>query len=148
MHFYKFVKMQQQAYKQAIKILLVDDEPDVREFLSYNLKKQGFDVYQSGNGVEALKVSNTIKPHFILLDVIMPEMDGIQACKMFRQNTDLRQSIIAFFTAHNESFAHAEGFSAGADDYIYKPSSPAVVVARINALLEKYVPTRYPFLVA
>ncbi|UPT65962.1 MAG: response regulator [Sphingobacteriales bacterium JAD_PAG50586_3] len=83
-------------------------------------------------------------PHVIIMDVTMPEMDGIQTCKVMRENTQLRNTIIAFFSARNESLAHREGFSAGGDDYIYKPSDPAVVVARINALVEKFFPTRFP----
>lgn len=134
-------------YADKIKILLVDDEPDVREFLSYNLKKQGFVVYTSANGKQAVRKAKEVIPHVIIMDVVMPEMDGIQACKQMRNYDKLKPTIIAFFSARNESYADLEGFSAGADDYIYKPSSPAIVVARINALIEKYV-SRFPSLQA
>lgn len=123
--------------------MLVDDEPDVREFLSYNLKKKGFVVYTCANGKQALKQARKVHPHVIIMDVMMPEMDGIEACREIRKDNSLKNTIVAFFSARNESYANVEGFSAGGDDYIYKPSGPAVVVARINALIEKHFETRF-----
>jgi two-component system, OmpR family, alkaline phosphatase synthesis response regulator PhoP len=127
-----------------VRVMLVDDEPDVREFLSYNLKKHGFDVYTCANGNQAVKTARRVQPHIVIMDVIMPGMDGIEACRIIRNDEMLKNTIIAFFSAKNESYANISGFSAGADDYIYKPSGPGVVVARIKALLEKFMPSRFP----
>lgn len=128
---------------KGLKILLVDDEPDVREFLGYNLKKKGFEVYTSANGKQALKKARQVNPHIVLMDVVMPVMDGIQACKLMRNDDKIKNTIIAFFSGRNEGYANLEGFNAGADDYIYKPSGPAVVVERVNALIEKYWAQRF-----
>ena len=130
--------------KDKVRVLLVDDEPDVCEFIGYNLKRNGFSVYTCNNGKQAIVKALQVHPHVIIMDVTMPEMDGIQTCKMMREKADFKNTIIAFFSARNESLAYREGFSAGGDDYIYKPSDPAVVVARINALVEKFFPIRFP----
>lgn len=132
-------------YADKIKILLVDDEPDVREFLGYNLKKKGFEVFTCSNGKQAIRKAKQVIPHVIIMDIVMPEMDGIQACRQIRNEAKLKPTIVAFFSAYHESYADLQGFSAGADDYIYKSSSPAIVVARINALIEKYE-SRFPSL--
>lgn len=135
-------------YIGKIKVLLVDDEPDVREFLGYNLKKKGFEVYCCSNGKQAVKMAKQVIPHVVIMDVVMPVMDGIQACKQIRSEEKLKHIIIAFFSGRNESYADLEGFSAGADDYIYKPAGPAVVVERVNALIEKYFDKRFSGLAA
>jgi len=120
------------------KILLVDDEPDVLEFLSYNLKKAGYQVHATQNGRDAIKKAKEIKPHLILLDVMMPEMDGIETCEEMRRNNDLQDTIIAFLTARGEDYSQIAGFEAGGDDYITKPIKPKVLISRIKALLKRY----------
>jgi two-component system alkaline phosphatase synthesis response regulator PhoP len=134
----------QEKDKDKVRVLLVDDEPDVCEFIGYNLTKHGFSVNTCSNGKQALIKAMQFHPHIIIMDVMMPEMDGIQTCRVMRENSEFKNTIIAFFSAWNESLASIQGFSAGGDDYIYKPSDPAVVVARINALVEKFFPTRFP----
>jgi two-component system, OmpR family, alkaline phosphatase synthesis response regulator PhoP len=124
-----------------IGILLVDDEEDILEFLSYNLKKEGFNVYTASNGKDAIKVAKQMQPNLILLDVMMPEMDGIETCEMIRTNSDCKDTVIAFLTARNEDYSEIAGFKAGADDYITKPIRPKVLIARIYALLKRYEKT-------
>ncbi len=123
---------------QAYKILLVDDEQDIIEFLSYNLKKEGFIVYTAQNGIKALELAKKHLPHLILLDVMMPEMDGIETCEEIRKNPLLENTIVAFLTARGEDYSQIAGFDAGADDYITKPIKPKLLVSRINALLKRY----------
>jgi two-component system, OmpR family, alkaline phosphatase synthesis response regulator PhoP len=120
------------------KILLVDDEPDILEFLSYNLKKEGYSVFQAQTGKEAIKIALEIIPHIILLDVMMPEMDGIETCEQLRANSKLKQCIIAFLTARSEDYSQIAGFEAGADDYIAKPIKPKVLQSRLKALLKRF----------
>jgi len=120
------------------KILLVDDEPDVLEFLGYNLKKAGYQVYSTQNGRDAIEKAKEIKPDLILLDVMMPEMDGIETCDKMRQNNDLQNTVIAFLTARGEDYSQIAGFEAGGDDYITKPIKPKVLLSRIKALLKRY----------
>jgi len=122
------------------KILLVDDEPDILEFLGYNIEKEGFEVFTAQNGREAIEVAKKHKPHLIILDVMMPEMDGVETCDMLRQDKDLKDVIIAFLTARSEDYSQIAGFEAGADDYITKPVKPKVLVSRIKALLKRYNP--------
>lgn len=119
------------------KILIVDDEPDILEFLTYNLKKENYDVYTSSNGNDALKKALEVKPDLILLDVMMPGMDGIETCEQMRNSNELKNVIIAFLTARNEDYSQIAGFEAGADDYISKPIKPKVLVSRIKALLKR-----------
>lgn len=119
------------------KILIVDDEPDILEFLTYNLKKENYLVYTSTNGIEALKTAEETKPDLILLDVMMPGMDGIETCEQLRANPQLKNVIIAFLTARNEDYSQIAGFEAGADDYISKPIKPKVLISRIKALLKR-----------
>jgi two-component system alkaline phosphatase synthesis response regulator PhoP len=119
------------------KILLVDDEPDILEFVGYNLRKEGFQVFTSSNGIEALKVAEEVSPHLIILDVMMPEMDGIETCEELRKHTKLKDVIIAFLTARGEDYSQIAGFDAGGDDYITKPIKPKVLVSRVNALLKR-----------
>ena len=120
------------------KILLVDDEPDILEFLSYNLKKEGYEVYQAQTGKEAIKLALEIIPHIILLDVMMPEIDGIETCEQLRNFPQLKQCIIAFLTARSEDYSQIAGFEAGADDYISKPIKPKVLQSRLKALLKRF----------
>lgn len=119
-------------------ILLVDDEADSIEFLKYNLKREGFNIFTAGNGVEAIQLAKKIKPHLILLDVMMPEMDGMETCEEIRNDPDLKSTLIAFLTARGEDYSQIAGFEAGADDYITKPVKPKVLVSRIKALLKRY----------
>ncbi len=123
--------------KKDIKILLVDDEPDILEIVSYNLANEGYQIFTASNGIEAVKKSKEIQPHFILLDVMMPEMDGIEACAKIRENDNLKEVIIAFFTARGEDYSQLAGFDAGADDYITKPVKPKVLVSKVNSLLRR-----------
>jgi two-component system alkaline phosphatase synthesis response regulator PhoP len=120
------------------KILLVDDEPDILEFLGYNLTKEGYNIFKAGNGRDALKIATEVKPHLIILDVMMPEMDGIETCREIKQIPSLSKSIIAFLTARNEDYSQIAGFDAGADDYIAKPIKPRVFTSRVKALLKRF----------
>jgi two-component system alkaline phosphatase synthesis response regulator PhoP len=119
------------------KILLVDDEPDILEFLGYNLRKEGYTVFTAGNGKEGLEIAAKELPHLIILDVMMPEMDGIEACREIRSIPNLQSVIITFLTARGEDYSQIAGFDAGADDYITKPIKPRVLVSRVKALLRR-----------
>lgn len=121
------------------KILLVDDEPDILEFISYNLKKIGYDVSTAKTGKEAVLKAREIIPHLILLDVMMPEMDGIETCEEIRSFPELQNTVIAFLTARSEDYSQIAGFEAGGDDYITKPIKPKVLQSRIKALLKRFV---------
>lgn len=121
-------------------ILIVDDEQDILEFLSYNLKKEGFQVYTSNNSTKALQLANEIKPHLILLDIMMPEMDGIELCERIRESGSLRNSIVVFLTARTEDYSQIAGFEAGGDDYIAKPIKPKLLIIRLKALLKRFQP--------
>ena len=123
--------------KRDVKILLVDDEPDILEIVGYNLKNQGYQVYTANNGVEALKTAKKIIPNLILLDIMMPEMDGIETCEKIRTLKSLENTLIAFLTARNEDYSHVAGFDAGADDYITKPIKPKVLISKIKSLLRR-----------
>lgn len=120
------------------KILLVDDEPDIIEFLTYNLKKEGFKVYSATNGIDAIKIAKNKKPHLILLDVMMPEMDGLETCKRIREIPKLSKALIVFLTARGEDYSQITGFENGADDYITKPIAPKLLIIRLKALLKRY----------
>lgn len=120
------------------KILLVDDEPDILDFLSYNLKKEGYIVYTANNGAEAIQISKTEKPHLIVLDIMMPEMDGMETCRQLKEIPDLKNTIITFLTARNEEYTQIAGFEVGADDFITKPIKPRVFMSRVKALLRRY----------
>ncbi len=120
------------------KILLVDDEPDILEFLSYNLKMEGYKIYVADNGTTAIETAKRVNPHLILLDVMMPEMDGIETCRQLRKIPGLNYTVIAFLTARGEDYSQIAGFEAGGDDYINKPVKPKVLLSRIKALLKRY----------
>ncbi|WP_103069391.1 response regulator transcription factor [Aquimarina sediminis] len=123
--------------KKDITILLVDDEPDILEIVGYNLTAEGYSVTTAENGVEAVKLAKKKKPHLIILDVMMPEMDGIEACEQIRKIPDLQHTIITFLTARGEDYSQVAGFDAGADDYITKPIRPKVLVSKVKALLRR-----------
>ena len=123
--------------ENKFKILLVDDEIDILEFISYNLEKEGYIVYTAQNGVEAIKMAEQKQPDLIILDVMMPEMDGIAACEEIRKIPSLKSTIIAFLTARGEDYSQIAGFEAGGDDYITKPVRPKVLLSRVKALLKR-----------
>jgi two-component system alkaline phosphatase synthesis response regulator PhoP len=120
-----------------IKILLVDDEPDILEIISYNLAAEGYEVFTAKNGVEGVAKAKKKNPHLIIMDVMMPEMDGIEACEQIRSTAGLEDTIIAFLTARGEDYSQVAGFDAGADDYITKPIKPKVLVSKVKALLRR-----------
>ena len=120
-----------------VKILLVDDEPDILEIISYNLSAQGYNVSTANNGLQAIKKARKEQPHLIILDVMMPEMDGIEACEQIRKIPELQHTLITFLTARGEDYSQVAGFEAGADDYITKPIKPKVLVSKIKSLLRR-----------
>jgi two-component system alkaline phosphatase synthesis response regulator PhoP len=124
--------------KKDIKILLVDDEPDILEIVGYNLSNEGYKVITAENGLEGVKMAKKEKPQLIILDVMMPEMDGIEACEQIRQIPELQDSIVTFLTARGEDYSQVAGFEAGADDYITKPIKPKVLVSKVKALLRRF----------
>lgn len=124
--------------EKKYKILLVDDEPDILEFMEYNLKKENYGVIKCGNGEEALQLALKELPDLIILDIMMPEMDGIETCRSLRQMPEFKKTMIAFLTARNEDYSQIAGFDVGADDYITKPIKPRVLISRINALFRRY----------
>ncbi len=124
-------------------ILLVDDEADILEFLSYNLKKHDYHVYTASNGREAIEIVKKTQPHLIILDVMMPEMDGIETCEKIREIDSLNQSLIVFLTARAEDYSQIAGFEVGADDYITKPIKPKVLLSKIKALLRRVPVSAY-----
>lgn len=123
--------------KKDIKILLVDDEPDILEIVGYNLKQEGYQIFTAENGMESIEVAKKVVPHLILMDVMMPEMDGIEACAQIRAIPALQHVIISFLTARGEEYSQLAGFEAGADDYIAKPVKPKVLVSKVKALLRR-----------
>ena len=120
-----------------VKILLVDDEPDILEFIGYNLKKESFKVFKASNGKEAIEVAKKELPEVILLDVMMPEMDGIETCQELRQVEGLESALIVFLTARSEDYSQIAGLEAGADDYITKPVKPKVLLSKLKAMLRR-----------
>lgn len=119
------------------RILLVDDEPDILEIVGYNLAQEGYAIYKASNGKEAIVQAQEHQPHLILLDVMMPKMNGLEACTQLRALPSLEQVLIAFFTARSEEYAQIEGLEAGADDYITKPIKPKILVSKVKALLRR-----------
>ena len=124
--------------KTNIKILLVDDEPDILEILEYNLSNEGYQIFTAQNGIQAISRAVKHKPHLIILDVMMPEMDGIEACEKLRGIPELSETVITFLTARGEDYSQLAGFEAGADDYITKPITPKVLVGKVKALLRRF----------
>lgn len=129
----EMVSMEQQGES----ILIVDDEKDILEFLSYNLKKKGYKVYTSSSGSEGVKMAKDLNPSLIILDVMMPEMDGIEACQLIRKEMNMTQPIITFLTSRAEDYSQIAGFEAGADDYITKPIRPRLLVSKVESLLRR-----------
>ncbi|WP_396169987.1 response regulator transcription factor [Flavobacterium sp.] len=123
--------------KKEIKILLVDDEQDILEIVSYNLKQEGYIIITASNGREAIAVAKKERPQLIIMDVMMPEMDGMEACENIRKIPELSSTIIAFLTARSEDYSQVAGFDAGADDYIAKPIKPKLLVSKVKALLRR-----------
>jgi len=119
-------------------ILLVDDEADILEFLGYNLAREGFQILKAGNGQKALELVSEFKPHLIILDIMMPGLDGIETCNQIRRLPGMQNSLIVFLTARGEDYSQIAGFEAGADDYVTKPIKPKVLISRIQALLRRY----------
>lgn len=129
---------------EDVKILIVDDEPDILEFVSYNLKKEGFNIVTANNGLEGIEVATKEKPNLILLDIMMPEMDGIEVCRSLRKLETFNQTMITFLTARGEDFTQISALEAGGDDFISKPIRPRVLVSRIKALLRRTGRTEEP----
>jgi len=123
--------------KEEIKILLVDDEPDILEIISFNLEKVGYQVTTASNGLEALKQAKKTLPHLIILDVMMPELDGIETCERLRQEEQFQDTIIMFLTARGEDYSYVAAFDAGADDYVTKPIKPKVLLSKVKGLLRR-----------
>ena len=123
--------------KKYTRILIVDDEPDILEILQYNLNTEGYQVKTAKNGKQAINLANDWMPHLLLLDVMMPEMDGIEACEELRKNKNLQNLIIIFLSARGEDFSQVAGLEAGADDYITKPIKPKVLISKIKAILRR-----------
>lgn len=122
---------------ENFKILLVDDEPDILEIISYTLKSDGYLVYTAENGIKGIKLAKKIKPHLIILDLMMPEMDGIEACEIIRNDSEIGNALIAFLSARGEDYTQVAGFNAGADDYITKPIKPKLLKSKIKSLLRR-----------
>lgn len=123
--------------KEDIKILLVDDEPDILEIIRFNLEKVGYQIKTAPNGLDAIKVSKKFLPHLIILDVMMPDLDGIETCERLRQDERFQETIIMFLTARGEDYSYVAAFDAGADDYVTKPVKPKVLVSKVKGLLRR-----------
>src|SRR6218665_1971183 len=121
------------------KILIVDDEPDILELIEYNLKKEGYQVFLAHNGQEAVTEAKRTSPDLIVLDIMMPKMDGIEACRIMRTMPEFKNTFMVFLTARSEEYSEIAGFNVGADDYIAKPIKPRALVSRINAILRRNV---------
>jgi two-component system, OmpR family, alkaline phosphatase synthesis response regulator PhoP len=130
--------------KKDYKILLVDDEPDILEFVGYNIRKEGYSLLTSSNGNEAIRIAKKELPHLVILDIMMPGMDGIEVCTELRKLPEMDHTLIAFLTARSEDFSQIAGLDAGGDDYITKPVKPKVLISRINALLRRMPETGSP----
>jgi two-component system, OmpR family, alkaline phosphatase synthesis response regulator PhoP len=120
------------------KILVVDDEVDIVEFICYNLEKEGYSVQSAYSGQEAVEKSNIFHPDLIIMDVMMPNMDGIEACRKIRENEDMNKSFIMFLTARNEEYSEIAGFDAGGDDYVSKPIKPRALISRVHAIMKRH----------
>ena len=124
--------------KKDTKILLVDDEPDILEIVGYNLSNEGYQVFTAKNGKIAISEAKKHLPHLIILDVMMPIMDGVEACEKLREIPQLSETVITFLTARGEDYSQVAGFEAGADDYITKPIKPKLLVSKVKALLRRF----------
>jgi len=119
------------------KILIVDDEPDILELIEYNLKKEGYQVFTASNGQEGITIAKKVHPDLVILDIMMPKMDGIEACRLMRAIPEFKNTFMVFLTARSEEYSEIAGFNVGADDYIAKPIKPRALVSRINAILRR-----------
>lgn len=126
------------------KILVVDDEPDIVELIAYNLKREGYQVYTATNGQEAVTTAKKVMPDLIILDVMMPKMDGIEACRIMRAMPEFKSTFMVFLTARSEEYSEIAGFNVGADDYIAKPIKPRALLSRINAILRRNIQSEEP----
>lgn len=127
---------------ETVKILIVDDEPDILDFLSYNLVKEGYEVFTASNGQEGIKVAEREQPRLIILDIMMPKMDGVEVCRQLRSKPEFEHTIITFLTAREEDYSQIAALDVGGDDYITKPIRPRVFVSRIKALLRRSARTQ------
>ncbi|MGB2245321.1 MAG: response regulator transcription factor [Flavobacteriaceae bacterium] len=125
--------------KSKIKILLVDDEPDILEILEFNLSNEGYQIYTAENGKEALKVADQYLPHLIILDVMMPIMDGIETCERLRMDKRFQNTVIIFLSARGEDYSHVAAFESGADDYVTKPIKPRILNSKVKAMLRRFI---------
>ena len=124
----------------AQRILIVDDEADIREFISYNLRREGYDVYTAADGAQALKVALEVRPHLIILDMMMPVMDGRQTCEAVRKSEELKDTMVVFLSAVHQEQCQLESYEAGADDYITKPVSMRILCSRVAAIMKRLTP--------
>jgi two-component system alkaline phosphatase synthesis response regulator PhoP len=122
---------------KPVKILIVDDEPDILEFLRYNLEKEQFIVFSAGDGITGYQLAQREKPDLIILDIMMPKMDGVELCRLIRSNEELKNTLVTFLTARDEEYSQIAALDIGGDDYITKPIRPRVLVSRIKALLRR-----------
>ena len=136
-HFAHEKQEPQMAGAISQKVLLVDDEQDILELLRYNLEREGLKVFTAPNGREALKIAKSERPDLIVLDIMMPGMDGVEVCNQLRAMPEFKQTLITFLTARGEDYSQIAGFDAGADDYITKPVRPKVFVSKVKALLKR-----------
>ncbi|SIT12608.1 response regulator transcription factor [Belliella pelovolcani] len=123
--------------KQKVKVLVVDDEPDIIEILSYNLKKEGYEVETAEDGIKGVKLASKFQPDVILLDIMMPNQDGVETCRQIREIPELKNTFIIFLTARSEEYSEVAAFDVGADDYITKPIKPRALMSRIAALFRR-----------
>jgi two-component system alkaline phosphatase synthesis response regulator PhoP len=123
------------------KILIVDDEPDILELIEYNLKKEGYQVFLANNGQDGINIAKKVQPDLIILDIMMPRMDGIEACRLMRAMPEFKTTFMVFLTARSEEYSEIAGFNVGADDYIAKPIKPRALISRINAILRRNAST-------
>lgn len=126
-------------YMQHYKVLVVDDEPDIVDIIEYNLRNEGYEVYTAADGEQALKKAKEVSPDLVLLDIMMPRLDGVETCRRMREMPEARGSCIVFLTARAEEYSELAGFEAGADDYINKPIRPRVLLSRIKAIMRRSI---------
>ena len=124
--------------KQNIKILLVDDEPDIIEIIRFNLEQNGYTIFTASDGIEAIRIAEEKLPHLIIMDVMMPNLDGIEACERLRADDRFKDTIIMFLTARSEDYSYVAAFDAGADDYVPKPIKPKVLMSKVKGLLRRF----------
>ena len=123
---------------EEIKILLVDDEPDILEIIRFNLDKEGYQISLASNGLEAIKIAEKILPQLIILDIMMPHLDGIETCERLRKDERFHDTIVMFLTARGEEYSHVAGFDVGADDYVTKPVKPKILLSKVKGLLRRF----------